>query len=365
MRRKIHLVLGVLAPIVSALGASTAILVDAWWSLPAGCFLHIVGAQLAVRAAMIRRPTPLTEVERDAVLCLATLAPVVGPALAWRIPRRDVAKTVENAHEVVERYMTHVKPAVPEHERTLFTGDHDRDLARKLDMESFIEVLNHGETDQKRSALFRLAELGEPHHLALVRRCLEDDDQEVRLYAYGELERLTREHETAIAEARRDEAQAPSCAEAKKALSKAHSGLAGSGVLDRPTSGFHYRAAAMYARQAQELDGDDVEAVLLEAVAQARLGDLDAARACLEGLAEEHRERTDVALAIAEVAFCMRDFGTARAAAGHLILFEEELPGWLAALCVAETPPPEEEEDDDGQGEEEEKPEGAEEEVTA
>jgi hypothetical protein len=342
VRRKIHLILGFLAPIVSAGGAATAIFVQAWWSLAIGCFLHLVGGQLAVRAAGLRRKTPLTEVERDAILCLATFAPVVGPALAWRIPRRNAEKTIENAHEVVERYMSHVKPAVPEHERTLFTGDHDKDLARKLDMESFIEVLNHGETDQKRSALFRLAELGAPHHLALIRRCLEDDDQEVRLYAYGELERLTREHEMAIAEARKGEAEAPSCPEAKKDRSRAHAGLAGSGVLDGPTSGFHFRAAAMYAQQAQELAENDVEAVLLEAVAQARLGELELARECLDGLSEEHRERTDVALARAEVAFCMRDFGAARAAAGHLILFEEELPDWLAALCIAETPAPRE-----------------------
>jgi hypothetical protein len=202
MKPKVHVILGVLAGLVGASGAAFAVLGGGIWMLLIGLTLHGTACWISLKAARSRREGRLTPTERDSILVTAVTVPFLGPALAWSIPRHAPDGEVENAHQAVEKYLDHVKPRVPDYERTLFTGDHDRDLARKLDAESFREVLRHGETGQKRNALFKLAELGAPHHLAMIRECLTDEDQEVRLYAYGELDRLTRIHEGAIADGR-------------------------------------------------------------------------------------------------------------------------------------------------------------------
>ena len=60
-------------------------------------------------------------------------------------------------------------------------------------------MLRDGTTDQKRNALRRLADLGQPVHFRLIRSCLLDPEHEVRLYAYSDLERAGRGYEEAIA----------------------------------------------------------------------------------------------------------------------------------------------------------------------
>ncbi|MEN8152023.1 MAG: hypothetical protein ABFS86_19565, partial [Planctomycetota bacterium] len=182
--------------------------------------------------------------------------------------------------------------------------------------------------------LFRLAELGEPHHIALIRACLEDDDGEVRLYAYGELDRLTRVFEEEIGKSRRLVEAREKDVEPRLRLSLAHFDLAASGVLDPRTAGFHFRAAANEAQIARGLEPGELDPVLAEARARARLGDLDAASNCLEEVPEEHRGEAAVCLARAEVAFTRRDFSGARMEAGALLLTETELPGWLQAICM-------------------------------
>jgi hypothetical protein len=296
------------------------------------CHLLAVGA--AWLSARMRRGAPLDITERDAVVIAGLVVPWLGPAMAIGLPRRAGTKAGENAHEAMERYKEHVRPRIPEYERSLFTGDFDRDLARKLDLESYREVLHHGETDQKRSALFRLAELGQPHHLALIRSCLEDKDGEVRLYAYGELERLMRGHEDLVAKGRAKVAQDPNHEEAHLNLARAHFGLASSGVLDRATAGFHMRVAAQSAVDARNCNNESVAAVTLEASAYAHVGEFDRATAVLESLSRELSIHPEVIAAQAEIAFVARDFPRAREEAERLKATGTDLPGWLEALLV-------------------------------
>ena len=327
-------VVGGLAGIAGLVGAVTAIRSESAWGVPLGLSLHGVGVVLSWLAGRFRRRGDLSGAETDIVLTSALFVPGLGPAVAWALPRASAKEAVENAHEVIERYKAHVKPVVPDYERSLFTGDRDRDLARKLDAESFREVLRHGDTDQKRSALFRLAELGSPHHIELIRNCLVDDDGEVRLYAYGELDRLTRVHEDEIAKARRAVAANDRDVAAHLRMSRAHFDLAASGVLDPRTAGFHFRAAATEAQIARNLAAGEVEPLLAEARSFAHLGDLQSAEHCMEEVPDERQDDPEVCLVRAEVAFKRRDFDTARREAGRLLLTETELPGWLQAICM-------------------------------
>jgi hypothetical protein len=334
VRRTIPWLVAGLAGVFGVIGAILAITSSSAWGVPAGLAVHGVAVWLSIVAARMRRKGTISDAEQDIVLGAALFVPGFGPAVAWFLPRATMDEAVENAHEVIERYTSHVKPVVPDYERSLFTGDKDRDLARKLDAESFREVLHHGDTDQKRSALFRLAELGAPHHIELIRDCLTDDDQEVRLYAYGELERLTRGYEEEIGKARRGVAAASGDYEARLRLARAYFDLAASGVMDKTTAGFYFRAAAQEAQTAGISAPDEVEPVVMEARALAHLGDLDGAAHCIDGVTPELRQIPEVCVVRAEIAFKQRDFVKARMEAGALLLSETELPGWLAAICT-------------------------------
>ncbi len=298
----------------------------------AGVLCHLLAVLPALSAARLRRGEPLALAERDAMLFTALLLPFMGPPLAIGLVRKSRSEGVENSHQVMERYKDHVKPRIPEYERSLFTGEFDRDLARKLDLESYRDVLRHGGTDQKRSALFRLAELGQPHHLALIRNCLEDDDQEVRLYAYGELDRLVRGHEDRVARGRAGAREAPGDAIAHLELAGAHFDLASSGVLDQATARFHLRAAARSAKDTRKIDPKSIEGATLEALSHAKIDEFEQAYECLRSLPEEIRTMTVIHLTTAEIAFVERDFPQAREEAEHLALLGVELPGWLEAL---------------------------------
>ncbi|MHC4470013.1 MAG: tetratricopeptide repeat protein [Planctomycetota bacterium] len=337
-------VAGAVAALAGVLAAVLVVTGAEGWRLPAAVLAHLAAAALAMMSARMRHGAALTPVERDLVLVTALILPGVGPALAWNMLRKPDGTDVENAHEVVEQYLDYVKPRIPEYERTLFTGDFDKDLARKLDAVSYREVLAHGNIDQKRSALTRLAELGEPHHLGLIRRCLEDPEQEIRLYAYGELERLIKGRENAVAKARRATEKEPGDPAALVGLAHAHFELATSGLLDAATAHFHLGVAAEQAKKAQALEENDLQAVLLEALVYANMGDLDRAATRLEELPEELRETPEVSRVMGEVAFRSRDFSRARVEAGRLMMAREALPGYLEALC--ETPEEEESEED-------------------
>lgn len=300
----------------------------AWLGIAAA--LHVVAARLSLLAALRRRPD-LSRVERDVVLWTALVVPLFGPLLAWSMPRPAVEEEAENAHAVFEQYSEHVKPDVPDYERTLFTGDYERDLARELDAESYHEVLRHGTTDQKRNALRRLADLGQPRHLELVRRCLLDPDHEVRLYAYSEIERLGRGYEEEIAKRSRELGQKPDDPEALLTLARTYFAYAESGIHDEEMAAFYYGSARRFAEQARAVAAGP-EAVWIGARAMGRLGDFAGAEERLSALTPEQQGLAESCVARADLAFRRRDFETARAEAARIRELQEEPPEWLRAL---------------------------------
>jgi len=300
-----------------------------WLAL--GLLVHTLSAVLG-RAAARRRKPDLSQVESDLVLLAGFAVPLFGPFMAWAMPPPAKAKGPENAHEVFTKYSDHVKPVVPDHERTLFTGDYAKDMARELDVESYHEVLVHGTTDQKRSALHRLAELGETKHFRLIRGCLLDPEHEVRLYAYSELERASRRYEEEIAQRARELKDHPEGGEPLLAIARAYFEYAATGIHDEQMGAWYYRSAEQYARQARRFLGDDPEPVWIQARAFGRLGDYDRAKALLLELTEEQQNLPESCLARAELAYARRDFLAARAEAARLDDAGADSPPWLSAL---------------------------------
>ncbi len=292
--------------------------------------LHGAAIVFSRLAAHVRRPD-LSPVERDLVTWTGLLVPGFGPVIGWSLPRRAEQEEAENAHAVFERYADHVKARDSGYERTLFTGDYVRDLARELDVESYREVLRQGQTDQKRSALRRLAELGEARHFALIRECLLDPSHEVRLYAYSELERAGRPYEEAIADGSRMLRRSPDDPDALLVMARAYHDYAASGIQDPQMAGWYFRSADQFGGRAQEA-GARTEGALIRASALARLGGFEEAGACLDALSPEEQGRAECCLVRAELAYRRRDFATVRAEAARFAQTGDELPSWLAAM---------------------------------
>jgi hypothetical protein len=296
-----------------------------------GLLVHVLAAFLGRAAARRRRPE-IAQVESDLVLLAGVAIPLFGPLAAWSLPRPPRVDAPGNAHEVFTRYADHVKPVVPDHERTLFTGVYTKDMARELDVESYHEVLVHGTTDQKRSALRRLAELGEAKHFRLIRQCLVDPEHEVRLYAYSELERASRRYEEEIAQRARELKEEAEGGEPLLAIARAYFDYAATGIHDEQMAAWYYRSAEQYAGVARRLLGDDPEPVWIQARAFGRLGDYDRAKALLHELTEAQQNLPESCLARAELAYARRDFLAARAEAARVREAGAEPPPWLSAL---------------------------------
>lgn len=311
--------------------AATVTMTEDVRALALGLALHLLAAFLGRRAAR-RRRADLSKVESDLVLIAGIAIPLFGPFAAWALPRPPRTEAPPNAHEVFSNYADHVKPAVPDYERTLFTGNYDKDMARELDVESYHEVLVHGTTDQKRNALGRLAELGETKHFRLIRHCLLDAEHEVRLYAYSELERASRRYEEEIAQRARELKEHPDQGEPLLAIARAYFEYAATGIHDEQMGAWYYRSAEQYAAQARRLLGDEPEPVWIQARAFGRLGDYDRAKGLLLELTEAQQNLPESCLARAELAYARRDFLAARAELARLREAGTEPPPWLAAL---------------------------------
>ncbi|MEE8104336.1 MAG: hypothetical protein V3T86_02245, partial [Planctomycetota bacterium] len=315
----------------------TAVTAERGYVLLASLSLHCLASYLALAAAKSRRAGTLSEVEQDVVLFGSLFVPLFGPVIGWTIPRVVADDDIEDAHQVFERYEEHVRPQVPDWERSLFTGDFDRDLARELDAESYYEVLRLGNTDQKRNALARLAELGQPKHLELVRRCLEDPVQEVTLYAYSELERLGKSYEEKIETLTLASEKNPTDAAVLYELADAYYAYAFSGVLDGGLSAYHFRICMASVKGARENGDTRVETYVLEALSLVGLGETPAARELLDSLPENLASDTRVRLVRARIAFEDREFDEARAEANAIVESGDDLPAWLQAIHAAST----------------------------
>lgn len=338
MIRRSLIILVTLAAALEFTALSVVMAINRIEWLPVALVAHVLAARLSGHAARVRRDD-LTRTERDAVVWLALLVPMFGPALAWWMPmppaqenEEDEAEDVINAHEMFERYEEHVKPHKPDYERTLFTGDYAKDLSRELDAESYSEVLRHGNTNQKRNALRRLATLGEPKHFALIRGCLLEPSHEVRLYAYAELEKASRFYETEIAQLSRRLTRRPRNVEALLGMARIQFRYASSGIHDAEMARFYYKSVLSFARRARDAGAGGPAATWLAASAAARIGDTEEAFAELGTLTAEEQEMAESCLVRAAIHFEARAFDLARLEADRIETAGGFVPSWLEAI---------------------------------
>ncbi|MBK8976662.1 MAG: HEAT repeat domain-containing protein [Planctomycetes bacterium] len=237
--------------------------------LLAALLVHLLAARLAAVAAA-RRPGCRT-VDVDLVALIAIAAPPCGAVFGWLLPPGPAGRG-RDAHEAFEAGETgRTAPRIDWTARAAAAAVADDALPL-----SFDEILRHGSIEHRRNALRRLATLGEPRHLRLLRRALGHDDPELRLAAFAELDRAGRVYEHALDAARelvrrceidRDEVR---LAQARTALAERHRAFADSGLLD-PSMGRYHRDQAD--RLAECAVGDDTAALLARARVAVDRGD--------------------------------------------------------------------------------------------
>lgn len=343
MRRDLQLLLSALVAATALFEGSAILLVlrasHAGHALFA-LVLHFAAAATAVWSAAVRRRGRLRGVYFDLVLLLALAIPAFGPLIAWMIPSKRIHEQGVNAHELFERYEEHVRHSEAPYKRTLFTGDFDRDMARELDVESYYDVLAAGDIHQKRSALSKLVSLGAPHHLALVRKSLRDPDQEVQLYAYGQIAALEERYEDAIDEFDDGTEEGPRDPEIAVQLAAAHLAYAHSGVLDAVLGAHHCELAAEFAARGRSGPAPS-EAMRIELRARLGMGDTEHAQSIVDELLALDAQDSEARRILVEFAYAARDFERAREEIRILQAREPELAPWMRALLEARPHAPE------------------------
>ena len=235
----------------------------------------------------------------------AFTVPIVGAALAWRVrnhsagTRRLEQERLASFHSRFLETSTDAPVADP------FTGSFDLDVSRISDAESFSAILDFGTPDHKRNALSRLAALGEPRHLRLLRACLSSPDAEVRLYAHAQLDSLDLEMSAALEAARLDFAEQPDDPALRAGYARQHALMAQSGVFDDETSAWH-------AAQAKRLGGDNPW----------RASQEDAQEQVSSGAQQSLEAR-------AEAAYAVRDFALLHEISEAMRLAGVEPPVWI------------------------------------
>lgn len=296
--------------------------------------LHAVSVTLVAVAARLRGAK--RGVELDAVVVIATFVPVIGPALAWTFPSRESKDGVANAHAVFESYEEATKSKKPSYRPAIFTGNFEKDLSREINTVSYAEVLRRGTLEQKRNLLRTLGRRATLRDLEMIRQCLFDDEQEIRLCAYAEIDRLSRNHEAEVAklktecEPRKDGSSASE--EQLVNLAEAQLNYACSGIMDEEMAKFWLMEAEKTADAALALNAADWRAVRTKAKCKSESKDYEGAKHCLDNLSSPKGDRPEIWLARAEVAFRTRDFSTARKQANKLRSKRLQLPPWLSAL---------------------------------
>lgn len=211
------------------------------------------------------------------------------------------------------------------------------DLQRELAVNSYTQVVRHGSLEEKRNLLRRLAQLGTPRHVSIVRQFLFEDEPELRLCAYAELARIGQRHEHRIGELRRA-AEAcppgPAVAAALAAFAAANRAYAQSGVLDDEMAKYWGDQAEQIAQRAITADAECLAAQCTLALVLADRGALDEAWRVVAAWPEQIA--AEVEIARAEVAFRRRDRANCRTAAQRITSAGAELPEWLRSVAGAE-----------------------------
>jgi hypothetical protein len=272
-----------------------------------GAALHgvaVAAAALAMRLAGGAR----AEVQLTAALTAAL--PGLGALAAWvqcaAVPRPRAT----NAHAAHDGpgYVAEQRP--PE-------------LQQELAVRSHAEVLRAGTIEEKRNLLRRLARLGEPRYLAIVRSFLGDPETELRLCAYAELAAIGQQFEARIASLRH--------AELHGELAAAAHDYAMSGALDEEMVRYWCDQAEQAARTALVSAPDDLRAQRVLALVQAASGRLDAAWQLAAAWPDDCEPALE--LARAEIGFRRRDLAACTRALDRLEGAGLAAPQWLRTMA--------------------------------
>lgn len=371
MRRSFGFAMGGAAILIEALSLYVVLDDPGPGSLTGACVLHLVSVSAAFVAARIGGARGAREF--DAVIVTALVIPLFGPALAWMMPVRSDAEAEASQAmlEEVDNRMGHAE----DYTRPFFLGDFEKDLARQVNAVSYYEVLEKGDLEQKRDALRKLARLGEPRHMALVTRALEDEDTELRLCAYLELDRVRQRHERAISEVqdqvrahvawaewldaivdaplgedgRPDLAEYPppsvereslelDLGELRARLAQGHLDYAISGTLDTTMRDFRLDRCLEECAVALAEDASNVRALVISARAHCERTNLETAEETLALLPADAQEHRSILVLRARIRFDANDFEGARMLGYRVLETRQDPPEWLLALC-AEHPP--------------------------
>lgn len=281
---------------------------EAWAHLVAVA-IHVAGA--AVVGHLIYRMEPG---RADGVLtCFALLfVPLFGPALAFNFRGAGAGDALLRTEATLEEYDAWVHFRETPHRPSPFTGDFARDFVTFAHVESHAVVLRSGTVAQKREILRRLVDSEKPEQLHMARSSLVDEDPEVRLLAYAELQRLERRLYRELDNARQWARDAENDGPAQAAPIFAHRRLAAAGVLDDAMAGWHAR-----------------EARRLEACLE---GEAESITNSGEGMAGDPRIGGVDGHHLAEAAFRERNFDYVRTFGRKLAREGRRVPQWILAL---------------------------------
>jgi len=307
--------------------------------LALGAALHLAATHLTRRAAALR--APLSRAELDLVTVLACGLPLLGPLTAWCVPRRAEDRCGGDAHEAFEAERARARAAAgvgrARAVELQLTGEPARDLRARLDVECHLDVLRFGDRTLRGNLARKLAERGGPQDLSLLRRVLEDPEEELRIQAFLFLRDARAAHVARVGELR-VAAEAVGTAEAWLAAARAHLEFAESGALDPALVRFELergREALSLGRAAADSAQHRMALGALELALLGRLGRTVEAAEVLRELGRLEllaAEAPHVLEAWAEVALRSGQVGVARAAAEALAVAGAAVPSWLAAL---------------------------------
>ncbi|MCB9917233.1 MAG: HEAT repeat domain-containing protein [Planctomycetes bacterium] len=326
--------LGCVAMAVEAVSLDCALRDASSSRIVASLFFHVCAAFVAVFAARQCGVRGLREY--DAVFITAILVPLFGPALAWMMPveSNEEADASREMLEQVERRLDHEE----DYARPFYRGDFEADLARQVNSVSYKEVLQTGDLEQKRDAIRKLARLGEPRHMMMVARLLDDDDSELRLCAYLELDRVRQAHERVIGDLieslRADHIHPVREIALRAELADANLEYAISGTLDETMRVFRVDRCLEQCDLALALDPHHTRSIVIKARGLCERAELEEAECLLANLPDEIWSHPSIRGLRARIRFEMRDFKAAKEIGFEMLRQFMDPPRWLHALCA-------------------------------
>lgn len=283
------------------------------FTLVLALLLHGLATWLAGWIPEPSRVAPSEHVTARLARVLVFAVPLFGAFHAWatRIPsRREATSEASDLERFHEDFLEHREDPP---ERSPFSGDFNKDVEMAADAESFAAVLSYGTGDHKRSALKRLADLGDARSMRLLRACLTAEDQEVRLFAHAQLERIEAPLTRRLEESGRLLAITPNDPEAREAIADAHLALARSGTLDEEMSAWHLGESARIEEQVRGMRASGSES------SEEESQPIDGSK--------------DSRIREAEKALAEKDFVQLRRMAREFDIEGVEMPEWMQYVC--------------------------------